>query len=814
MAHLLPRSFHCLWLPCCNLPPKSSERLRIYAPIPLPKPWMSFTHHTHMLPNATSSPNSDPDDFDILSSTEHSNGTFLFQFATASEIRQKLDELNKKKKADELNKKKKSIALNKKKKLDTLNKKKLASEVVVEESKAGVRALVSESVEELNTGVYHPSGDEIESSSTVVVSVADQQSLLPVKEKESVVLNSDSGNPVINDRHVKLEDGDGSNQGVLSEDIGTECNGFLSASEEDSKLDTHQEAVVSSVAPESDAVSDLKSGVSVEVEEDEAGKGYGVDGVTNNLATAVDAELSELVQESTSLESEQVGYSATDNSTVIVAAEISELVPESISLESDSEQVGYTATNNPTASVAAEASELLPESSSLESEQVDYSASSNLIGDEDTDASEVVPESTYLESEQVDHSAINNPTAAVGTGLSELVQESTSLESEQAGYSETKNLNAVVDADKSELLPQDSFLGSEQAGYTETNNLTGGVDADLSELMPVSTSLESEPLANGEETTQLIVDDLIDASKTGKSELSRDEVPSSDLENITDIDNTERSDYESTPQLTIPQIHSIEVASHRTDSSKTELCLVSGGACLPHPSKALTGREDAYFISQQNWLAVADGVGLGSLEGNAGLYIRELIENCENMVSNCENISTIKPAEVITRGAAETQTPGSSAVLVAHFDGQVLHAANVGNTGFIIIRDGFIFKKSTPMFHEFNFPLHVVTGHDPSPLIEHYTIDLHDGDVIVTATNGLFDNLYEQEIASIISKSLQASLTLQEIAELLVVRAQDVGRSTSIRSPFSDEAQALGYVGYVGGKLDDVTVIVSLVQPR
>lgn len=55
---------------------------------------------------------------------------------------------------------------------------------------------------------------------------------------------------------------------------------------------------------------------------------------------------------------------------------------------------------------------------------------------------------------------------------------------------------------------------------------------------------------------------------------------------------------------------------------------------------------------------------------------------------------------------------------------------------------------------------------------------------------------------------------LQEIAELLAVRAQDVGRSTSIRSPFSDAAQALGYVGCVGGKLDDVTVIVSLVQPR
>lgn len=31
--------------------------------------------------------------------------------------------------------------------------------------------------------------------------------------------------------------------------------------------------------------------------------------------------------------------------------------------------------------------------------------------------------------------------------------------------------------------------------------------------------------------------------------------------------------------------------------------------------QALTGREDAYFISHQNWVAVADGVGQWSPEG-------------------------------------------------------------------------------------------------------------------------------------------------------------------------------------------------------
>lgn len=55
---------------------------------------------------------------------------------------------------------------------------------------------------------------------------------------------------------------------------------------------------------------------------------------------------------------------------------------------------------------------------------------------------------------------------------------------------------------------------------------------------------------------------------------------------------------------------------------------------------------------------------------------------------------------------------------------------------------------------------------------------------------------------------------MQEIAEVLAKRAQEVGKSTSTRSPFADAAQAVGYVGYSGGKLDDVTVIVSVVQTR
>ncbi|KAF7129247.1 hypothetical protein RHSIM_Rhsim10G0057000 [Rhododendron simsii] len=143
---------------------------------------------------------------------------------------------------------------------------------------------------------------------------------------------------------------------------------------------------------------------------------------------------------------------------------------------------------------------------------------------------------------------------------------------------------------------------------------------------------------------------------------------------------------------------------------------------------------------------------------------------------------------------------------------QALHVANIGDSGFIVIRNGAVYDKSSPGSHKFNYPCRIKRGDDPSKFVVVYRIDLDDGDVIVTATDGLFDNLYNREIASVVFKSLQANLKPEEIAAVLAVRAQEVGKSETGWSPFADAVQAAGYVGYTGGKLDDVTVIVSLVQ--
>jgi len=52
-----------------------------------------------------------------------------------------------------------------------------------------------------------------------------------------------------------------------------------------------------------------------------------------------------------------------------------------------------------------------------------------------------------------------------------------------------------------------------------------------------------------------------------------------------------------------------------------------------------------------------------------GIYSQELMENCRKIVSECNSVP--HPEEVISESALEAESPGSSTILVAYFDGQV-----------------------------------------------------------------------------------------------------------------------------------------------
>lgn len=52
-----------------------------------------------------------------------------------------------------------------------------------------------------------------------------------------------------------------------------------------------------------------------------------------------------------------------------------------------------------------------------------------------------------------------------------------------------------------------------------------------------------------------------------------------------------------------------------------------------------------------------------------------------------------------------------------------------------------------------------------------HKIDLIEGDVIVTGTDGLFDNLFEQEIALIATRSLQDGFKAQVLSPNSVIKS-------------------------------------------
>ena len=54
-----------------------------------------------------------------------------------------------------------------------------------------------------------------------------------------------------------------------------------------------------------------------------------------------------------------------------------------------------------------------------------------------------------------------------------------------------------------------------------------------------------------------------------------------------------------------------------------------------------------------------------------GVYARELMDNCKKIVSEGNGSIRATPEEVLSLSVAKSQSPGSSTVLVAHFDGQV-----------------------------------------------------------------------------------------------------------------------------------------------
>nr|DAD21732.1 TPA_asm: hypothetical protein HUJ06_023195 [Nelumbo nucifera] len=252
---------------------------------------------------------------------------------------------------------------------------------------------------------------------------------------------------------------------------------------------------------------------------------------------------------------------------------------------------------------------------------------------------------------------------------------------------------------------------------------------------------------------------------------------------------------------------------HRKILGDRTLKLLSGSCYLPHPDKEETGGEDAHFICvDEQAIGVADGVGgWADLGIDAGQYARELMSNSVTAIKE-EPKGSIDPARVLEKAHLTTKAKGSSTACIIALTDQGIHAINLGDSGFIVVRDGCTVFQSPVQQHSFNFTYQLECGNggDLPSSGQVFTIPVAPGDVIIAGTDGLFDNLYNNEVTAVVVHAARAGfepqVTAQKIAALARQRAQDKNRQT----PFSTAAQDAGF-RYYGGKLDDITVVVSYI---
>eukprot|EP01080_Neovahlkampfia_damariscottae_P010017 gene10017-2336_t len=241
--------------------------------------------------------------------------------------------------------------------------------------------------------------------------------------------------------------------------------------------------------------------------------------------------------------------------------------------------------------------------------------------------------------------------------------------------------------------------------------------------------------------------------------------------------------------------------------------------------------EDAYFISTlYTTIGVADGIrGWERIVKNKEEFDSSAFSWClmENALQLTQEDYTIRtPKEIIQTSydnilENDQCQAGSSTVCVVSLLGSDLYYANLGDSGFMVIRSNKLIYKSKPQQHQFNYP-YQLTYISPSLLEDDQVVEqkndlkkldtgkiqVQDDDIVILGTDGLFDNLYDSDILDVMK---QSDGDIDFVSSSLLTRAKDKMIEKDYYSPFAKSACKSGKP-FLGGKIDDITIIVGKVN--
>lgn len=179
----------------------------------------------------------------------------------------------------------------------------------------------------------------------------------------------------------------------------------------------------------------------------------------------------------------------------------------------------------------------------------------------------------------------------------------------------------------------------------------------------------------------------------------------------------------------------------------------------PGPNKINPKGEDAYF-SNESFMVVADGVGSWGLRGiDPSIFSNKLVNNSKEYFESDPDFYTTNLRLLGAKALQGITDQGSSTLVMVALEKNrlLLHTNNIGDSGYMILRLSMgkyrVVYKSKEQSHQFNFPFQLggEASDDPmgSVVLQH---ELRLKDLILVASDGLFDNLFNWDIERIVNR--------------------------------------------------------------
>ncbi|CAN6215396.1 unnamed protein product [Urochloa humidicola] len=196
-------------------------------------------------------------------------------------------------------------------------------------------------------------------------------------------------------------------------------------------------------------------------------------------------------------------------------------------------------------------------------------------------------------------------------------------------------------------------------------------------------------------------------------------------------------------------------------------------------------------------LGVADGVGVYARFGvDAGAFARGLMWSA--LAEASSSAEPICPGALLVRAyerAAASGAPGASTAVIVSLAGDALRWAYVGDSGFAVLRGGRIVCRSEPQQRSINSPCRLSGGSDSDGVASARVgeVAVQDGDVVVVGTDGLFDNVRDEQLEVAVRMGTTLGLSAKNMADIVAGVAFEASRRILM------------------GKPDDITVLVAFV---